>query len=171
MTGAQKSQFELFGCVSRCLLMIAREAGISLSQDEYVARFLPTYREFWSTHCGCVNTGMMLDIARELKIASWMQVYRSPRRVRDHINRGEAKFILLATESREVLSAEGVKIGFEDFMHCRIVVCKTGMGQVWEAIEVADGLVLGNPLQITDSALDRWGALFHVFGEAPASPD
>lgn len=76
MTPEQKKQFSDYGCACRCLLAIAGASGNRITKEEFIDEFSKRY-EFWETHerCGCTDTSMVLDIARELNLAQSCQIF------------------------------------------------------------------------------------------------
>src|SRR4051812_11731433 len=100
MTQEQSDQFDKFGCASRCLFLLANMRGTrNQTKGQFIDEFAPHFAA-WNTKCGGTNTGMLLDLAQRLGLATALQVYRDPQLVRGHLMRNETNTVLLITEKR-----------------------------------------------------------------------
>jgi hypothetical protein len=130
-----------------------------MTKVEFIDEFSKKYQD-WAVqnNCGATDTGRILDIAIDLKVATNLQVYRSVGRVRGHIDRKESNVILFLSDKRPPKSGAG---DWEEFCHCRLVASRTATD--WNVEEVDDSIANCNPITISDSDLDKWAAYFCVF--------
>jgi len=153
MATEQETQFALHGCASRCLLWLAnhKQGAVHMTKAEFIDRYCLDYPSACAKgQCGGTDTGTMLEIAKMLGLANRLQVYRSPSRVRSHIERHETDVILAITEKN-------------DFIHCWIVVGQSKNPARWQFAEVDDSIQTIPPMTVRDSELDLWSAYFCVF--------
>ena len=85
-----------YGAACRCLLRLRENAGVpGLSDAAFIARFLPRYPE-WQERPGATDAAMLIDLARELQLATRVNTFRSYERILEEHRAGHG--ILVHTE-------------------------------------------------------------------------
>lgn len=117
MTPEQEEQFLKYGCACRCLLALSAANGNPQTKEEFIDEFSKEY-PFWERigRCGVTDTGMILDIARRLKLANTFQIFINKNEVRKQIKNKQVRFILLFTEKESLNGGP-----LSDFFHCSLV--------------------------------------------------
>lgn len=99
----------LHGAACRCLLRVRENEGEpGLSDATFIARFLPRYPE-WRERPGATDLAMVVDLARELRLAERIEVFRDYDRVLTEHRAGRA--ILVYAERAPEQVAAGPQAG------------------------------------------------------------
>jgi hypothetical protein len=124
MTPEQEDQFRKFGCACRCLLALAAANGDPQTKEEFIDAFSKEY-PFWERieQCGVTDTGMVLDIARRLKLANTFQILINKNEVRKCIKENRVRSVILFTEKKQEKDGS-----FSDYFHCSLVSLTAAKG-------------------------------------------
>ena len=147
-------QFAKFGCACKCLFALSLASGSGKTKTEFIDEFTQQYA-FWEKQeqCGIADTGIILDMARKLGLATSFQIFIGKDSVRKQIKEEKVRGILLFTE-RQLL--EDGSIAYSN--HCRLAEISLREDARWTILCVDEQLNVGSPEYLSDSQIDeRWG--------------
>lgn len=158
MTPEQEIEFKNHGCISRCLLALANDFGNPMTKSEFIDKFSndPKF-DFWKkvNKCGIMDTGLILDVIRELKLGTSFQIYINKEKVREYIREKGVKGILLFTE--KLREDDG---SLKDYYHCSLVGLSVPMDGGCLVIQVDDDIKAQTPTRLTDSDIEQLKGYF-----------
>jgi hypothetical protein len=159
----KEEQFATFGCSCRALLALANKRGNPITKDKFIEDFSKKYT-FWERieRCGITDTGLVLDIARELKIGDSFQVFISKKEVRDRIIKKTASAILLFTEKKKDDDGK-----YSDYFHCAGLIALQILpdsqdGPCFALVQINNDIQLLPPVVLPDTEIDRMVGYFLV---------
>jgi hypothetical protein len=159
MTPEQEIEFKNYGCVCRCLLALTNIAGNPMTKAQFIDKFSahPSFN-FWQEkkRCGATDTGLIVDIIRELNLGKSFQVFLNKDEVRKRIENRDTSGILFFTEKKD--ETDGTT---SPYYHCRLLGLQVRVDGGLSAIEIDDDIKpMIPPIQITDIDVDRLGGYF-----------
>lgn len=108
---------------------------------------------------------MILDIARELKLAKSFQIFRNPNTVREWMRDGRTNAVLLCTEMKENRDAITGVVTYSEYFHCTLVALSASLkdGFQWYQVDAAlQCIQLDEMPEIRDIQIDALGGYFLV---------
>jgi hypothetical protein len=156
-------QFATFGCSCRALLALANARGNPITKDKFIEDFSKKYT-FWERleRCGITDSGLVLDIVRELKVGDSFQVFISKEEVRDRIRKRTASAILLFTEKKKENDGK-----YSLFFHCTGLIALQILpdsqdGPCFALVQIVDDIRLLPAVELSDKEIDRMAGYFLV---------
>jgi hypothetical protein len=155
MTSEQEEQFKDNGCACRCLIALANANARRITKEIFIDVFTPKY-PFWKStkRCGVTNTGMILDMARELNLADSFQVFINKDRVHEAIINNKVSGVLLFTEKKRETDNT-----FSDYFHCSLIASTLAKDGRFTIIQVHEDMRLESVL-VDDSEIDHMRGYF-----------
>jgi hypothetical protein len=92
MTDGQRQQFDQFGCVSRCIIEIARRQGHPITNEWFCKRFKHHFSN--PKQCGMLLTSQISAVIPRLKLGRYFQVYRRYAAVKYHFEQHRNVLVL-----------------------------------------------------------------------------
>lgn len=69
MTPEQEKQFNIYGCVCRCLIKLSELENKEITKEEFINRYANRYSN-WSTMLGVADKSRASELAKELNLCS-----------------------------------------------------------------------------------------------------
>lgn len=115
MTSKQESEFNSYGCASRCLIALANSSGKNISLEQFIDQYTPKY---WasSNQCGALTFTQIIEIANDLGLASDIKLTSDISAVRTLVKQKAVTAILVYTKKKYELDGT-----LSDYHHCSIV--------------------------------------------------
>ncbi len=141
MTEDQLVQFNLYGCVSRCIIRITELRNTPISPDGFVSRY--SYL-FPPEKCGILSVDDICEVAKDLAIATTVDIFRNVDEAVKLLRKKQTSNLLVFTELDE---SEPPKF----LNHCRLAVA-AGIASLAPAqgsneVSQEEVLVLYSPFQ------------------------
>jgi hypothetical protein len=157
MTPEQKKGFHEYGCASRCLIALANQSRNPITVEQFLERYLKD-RPYWQSknQWGGTETSDVLDIARDLGLATYLQIYIDPAKAKERMKSG-IKFTLLFTEKR--MNEDGT---WRNECHVSLVNMQNTMEGFFRVVQVTDDIKVEGDGEVLST--QEIAAAFGYFG-------
>jgi hypothetical protein len=115
MTPEQEANFISFGCGSRCIIKLAEWQNKPISRETFIDHFAPRFAS-WANQCGIVSASDIVDITRELGLATGAESLRGRPKVRQIAEAHQTRGIFVLTER-----GQGADGNWGDYFHIRLL--------------------------------------------------
>jgi hypothetical protein len=115
ITPKQEYQFNLYGCVCRCLIKLSEIQNKKITKKEFINRYANRYSH-WSTKLGAADTFIAYELAKELNLCSRAKIYVNREKIKELFKQPQTRGILVFTEK-----SIDPNRSHEDIYHCRLL--------------------------------------------------